>query len=233
MRAPGRTISWLAAELVVVVVGVLVALWLEGLRQEWVDRSDEREILASLQTEFEANRAELGRQFSNYDRRLASSRKFLELGPAAAGLPPDSAATLWNWFLRGGTFDPVGGTLVGLLQTGRLDLIQDDQLKGLLGSWPGRVENMRFMEVLITDFITKQVSPWLRTQSAFPPGGFGLSGVPDGRFPHDAEEVHSSVVFENFTRELVAWDLALRLDREELDELIDQILESIAAELSG
>ena len=86
---------------------------------------------------------------------------------------------------------------------------------------------------LITDFITKQLSPWLRTQSALPPGGFGLSGVPDGRFPHDAEQIHSSVVFENFTRELVAWDLALRLDREELDELINQILESIAAELGG
>jgi hypothetical protein len=223
----------LAAELVVVVVGVLIALSLEGLRQEWIDRADEHEILVALQREFEANRTELERQFANYDRRLASAQTFLQLGPAAADLPADSAAVIWNWYLRGGTFDPVGGTLVSLLQTGRLELIRDEELRGLLGSWPGRVDNMRFMEVLITDFITKQVTVWLRAQSALPPGGFGLSGVPDGRFPHDASAIHSSVIFENFTRELVAWDLALRLDRHELDDLIDRVLASLTGELAS
>jgi len=207
-------------------------LWLEGWIDEREDRKQEVLVLQSLHREFEANRAELNLQFSNYERRLAAARKFLELGPAAAQLPVDSAQVLWNWFLRGGTFDPVTGALDGLLATGRLDLIKDAELRALLAGWSSRLQNMRFVEIRIDGLIAEQVYPWLREQSALPPGGFGgTAASPLGRFAFDAKRIHSSVVFENFARELIGWEGALRADRSEVDEVINEVLAAIEARL--
>lgn len=232
MRPPKQTVQWLFAELIVVVGGVFIALWLEGWMDEREDRKQEVVVLESLQREFEANRAELDLQFSNYDRRLAAATTFLDLGPAAAQLPSDSLQTLWAWFLRGGTFDPVTGTLDGLLATGRLDLIQDAELRARLAGWSSRLQNMRFVEVRIGDLLNEEIYAWLREQSALPPGGFGATGSPLGRFVFDAERVHSSVVFENFVRQVIGWDRALRADRAEVDQVIDDVLAAIEAELN-
>lgn len=232
LRPPKQTGRWLMAELVVVVGGVFIALWLEGWIDEREDRKQEVVVLQSLHDEFEANRDELDLQFSNYERRLGAARKFLELGPEAAQLPVDSARVLWDWFLRGGTFDPVTGTLDGLLATGRLDLIQDPELRARLAGWSSRLQNMRFVEIRIDGLIAEQVYPWLRQQSALPPGGFGgTAAAPTGRFAFDAERIHSSVVFENFVRELVGWEGALRADRSEVDEVIGEVLAAIEAQL--
>lgn len=231
MRPPKHTVRWLFAELVVVIGGVFIALWLEGWIDEREDRRQEVIVLQSLHREFEANRAELELQFANYERRLAAATAFLELGSAAAQLPSDSAQVLWNWFLRGGTFDPVTGTLDGLLATGRLDLIRNAELRARLAGWSSRLANMRLVEDRIGDLLAEQVYPWLREQSALPPGGFGSTGSPLGRFAYDAERVHSSYVFENFVRELLGWERALRADRAEVDQVIDDVLAAINAEL--
>jgi hypothetical protein len=231
LRPPQQTIKWLLAELIVVVGGVFVALSLEGLFEERQERRDEQLVLQALQQEFVANRTELDRQYANYERRLGAAEVFLKLGPSAADLPTDSAATLWSWYLRGGTFDPVMGTLDGLLATGRLDLIQDAELRASLAAWPSRLENMTFLEITITDFIGHQLYPWLREQSALPPGGFGTSGVPEGRFSYDPEAIHSSRTFENLTRELIGWDRALLLDKAEVDQVIEDVLEALSLQL--
>ena len=131
-----------------------------------------------------------------------------------------------------GTFDPVTGTLDGLLATGRLDLIQDPELRARLAGWSSRLQNMRFVEIRIDGLIAEHVYPWLRQQSALPPGGFGgMAAPPTGRFAFDAERIHSSVVFENFVRELVGWEGALRADRSEVDEVIGEVLAAIEAQL--
>lgn len=223
--------KWLLAELVVVVGGVFVALLLEGVFEERQDRRDEQLVLRALHEEFVANQTELERQYSNYERRLAAAEVFLDLGSSAADLPADSVETLWRWYLRGGTFDPAMGTLDGLLATGRLDLIQDAHLRASLAAWPSRLENMRHLELTITDFIGQQVYPWLREQTALPPGGFGESGVPEGRFPYDPEVVHSSRTFENLTRELVGWDRAMLLDRAEVDQVIGDVLMALSLQM--
>ena len=228
---PKRAGRWLFAELVVVISGVFIALWLEGWTDEREDRKQEVIVLQSLHREFEANREELESQFSIYERRLGAATEFLELGSAAAQLPPDSARVLWNWFLRGGTFDPVTGTLDGLLATGRLDLIQNAELRARLAGWSSRLANMRLVEERIGNLVAEQIYPWLRQQSALPPGGFGSTGSALGRFAFDAERIHSSFVFENFVRELLGWEGALRADRAEVDQVIDDVLAAIDSEL--
>ena len=231
MRPPEHTVKWLLAELAVVVGGVFVALSLEGWMDERSDRREEQVVVQSLHQEFVANRAELERQFANYDRRMTAAETLLQLGPSAAELPTDSLVVLWEWYLRGGTFDPTTGTLDGLLATGRLDLIQDADLRARLAGWPSRLENMRFVEIMISDLISQQIFPWLRQQSALPPGAFGGSGMPTGRGTFDARQIHSSITFENFTRELIGWDRALRMDKAEVDRVIDDVLNSLTQQM--
>ena len=56
-------LRWLGAELLVIVLGVLVALWFDGVREQRSDLEDETLLLSALAAEVAENRRRLDRQF--------------------------------------------------------------------------------------------------------------------------------------------------------------------------
>lgn len=228
-----RSFSSFLAELVIVIVGILMAISIDAWWQGIGDSRAERVLLADLRTEFETNRSLLATQFVAYDRRVAAAETLQLLGSDATSLPVDSLNALWKWVLRGGTYDPANGVYEAAVAAGDMTLIDDPNLRAALARWPGRVENMQFVEGAVNNLIFEQLIPWMRLQTAFPNNSFAEFGIPDAQHTTDYEFLSNSVVVDNFLREWVSWDRALQMDREMVDDSIDEILAGIERRLAG
>ena len=228
-RAQAR---WLMAELVIVVMGVLIAISIDAWRQGVQDRRDERVLVESLHREFTANRTALVDQLEVYGRRAAAAQQLLDLGVAAEQLPADSLTTLWQWITRAGSYDPATGVLSASTSSGDIGLIEDLELRSAIAQWPSAVQNMAGVENAIGNVIMGQMMPWLRSQTALPPSGFGELGWPSGSHPTDTGRLLSSVVFENLLREELAWDWVIERDAAYMLSDLDSILAMLEAHLT-
>jgi len=147
-ESPGRR-RGAATEFFVIVVGVLVALWIDAGWQWLRDRSEERRPKADLVQEFRQNLAELeGIQEEDRDR-MAQIRAALDTGideiPADSVLP-----TLWAT-LYGRTFNPKRGALEAATSAANLHVFRSPELRNALSGWDGYLEDAQEeMEWMVT-----------------------------------------------------------------------------------
>ena len=213
-------LRWFAAEIVVVLIGILLAVAVNAWWGQRSDRAAERELLWSLDGEFAVNDSLLARQFGFYDRRRASAEALLALGPQTGGLPDDSLASLWGWAVRGGSYDPASGILDAALASGDISLIRDRDLRAQIASWPGGIRDLKDIEGRVDVLIHEQMIPWLRTQTPLP-ASYAEHGIPSGRTRTEYDRLASSFVAENYLREVVAWGNILDEQRRLLRAAID------------
>ena len=129
---------------VVIVVGVLVALWADAAWAERNDRTREKELLADLLQEFHENRALLNDDIRRSVDSRAAGGSWAEAMFGRADLEPDSVAALWSTAQNWGRFDPVTGALRSVLDGGELRLIRSQELRIALAGWTDRAEEARF-----------------------------------------------------------------------------------------
>ena len=130
-----------AGEFAIIVVGVLVALWLDAGWAWLQDRQDERALIADLRSDFEANRSALQEVSVDQQRAADVTRQILTVG--VDGLPADSVDVLFQAMLNVQTFNPRTGALSSALGSGRIQLLRDQGLRSALAAWPGYLEDAR------------------------------------------------------------------------------------------
>ena len=126
--APRRQWVRLFAEFGVIFLGVTLSLLADDWRQRRTDRSDERMALEELQADLEAEASDMG-SLSNGARDDASAALWIYLKLGESEINPDSLGaklrTIYNWYV----YKAARATYTGLRSTGRLTLIQDDDLR--------------------------------------------------------------------------------------------------------
>jgi hypothetical protein len=219
----------LAAELLIVVFGVLIALSVDAARQGLGQRRLEREVLQALREEFEANRRLLEEQLAVYRRRTDAAQALLSLGSGVSALPSDSLGVLWARVTRAGTYDPSEGVLAAAISTGNIGLVRDLPLRAALAQWPSDLQDLRYAEELVADLIYGHLVPWARMQGDFPNGGFG-----NGAGPMNSQawaNAFADRTMRNLLREEIAWGRIIEGAR--ITETIDSIVTHIDAQIES
>jgi len=165
-----RKLSDLVAEAVVIIVSILVAFALDAGWDGFVDRSNERDLLNALQTEFAAAEAELTRARRVHQVRRESAEVLIQIIETQAEVPahPELARLMISAITKT-TVDAPTGVLMSSIGAGSLGLIENDSLKGLLAGWPGRLADHAKSEANIRDWINSVANPWMAERDAFPP----------------------------------------------------------------
>ena len=117
-----------AGELVVIIAGVLIALWADGMRQDRMDRAAEVEHLESLQADFETSLVELDSVLAEHTYQLAALERLL-----AGDLSGEPSDSLRRWAYEGAwmivQWSPQVSTLRDLQASGDLRVIKDTELR--------------------------------------------------------------------------------------------------------
>jgi len=181
MESNGRSgfAGRLVAEGLVIVASILLAFALDTWWDATKERREEREALESLHTEFADARDQLAFYLGAHERIEAAAAGLSGLvrdAMAAGERSVTVADTALALVYVPPTFNPMLGTLDGLLASGRLGLLRDPELRRSLAAWEGRLREATEEEDKAVDFVFHQMDPVLRSRVDVS-GALGLVGV--------------------------------------------------------
>ena len=203
-------------EIVLVMIGILLALQVDTWNQNRIDRNTEQEALVSLIEEFRLNKERIERKQEK--RRIALRNLDLYLEKASAGNASDSLLSITHTSdLFPGITNPSFGIIKSLVSSGEINLIRNDSLRYLLADWEDQTENLRENEeilweftldykALIDNYLLIEYREWYDENSI------------DRKT--DFEKLQKSIVYRN---KLVTLHSVMRITIAEAEETIDRL----------
>ena len=141
----GKYLIYAIGEILLVVIGILIALQINTWNQGRNDRKIETQALISLKAEFNENQDRLESLMRIKKRQENDGRSFLDiitndtipLSDKLNAKPPEGF---------GGTWSVTNAVLNSLLSTGMIEKIKNDTLKFLLTNWSVKVDKFEVAE---------------------------------------------------------------------------------------
>ncbi|WP_019669890.1 DUF6090 family protein [Eudoraea adriatica] len=158
----GKYIAYAIGEIILVVIGILIALQINNWNEERVARRSEQKLLMSLLEDFKSNLASLESSLNEIPNLIEEYSLVLEhAGRINNGLSDTMKADIIvTGFIRTILVD---GTLTSVLGSTTLELISNDTLKRLLTSHPARLRDFKESENDLIDYVHEVQRPLFRS----------------------------------------------------------------------
>lgn len=171
----GKTVKYIkyaVGEIVLVVIGILIALAINNYSEEKKERLKERAFLKEINLDFKSNKAQLDSIISfnkvslHASNRLLKVIKLFDLKRPEANKSNahvvDSIRYYNSLAWRNKSFNPKNGTVEALLNSSSFDLIENDTLRRYLISWKDVLGDYLEEEKFAVRFLTNEYGPWVR-----------------------------------------------------------------------
>ncbi len=223
-------------EIILVVIGILIALQINNWNQNRLQVKEEQKILENLKIDFDNNKKLLDNVIETTKSGISNSLEMLNYtGNKKKPETSKKFDSILNDIFISPAYRPVIGALHEITNSGKLGIIDNRELRKLLATWPAIVEVVKVQyetaeanEMLLNQFILKQGN-WLNADQVsttqrnvtFPKSGF----------ESDNRDLLASQYFENLI-ENVAIGLDNYLSRlNEANTLLTRIEELIELEI--
>ncbi|MCX2719182.1 DUF6090 family protein [Lentiprolixibacter aurantiacus] len=132
----GKYLKYAIGEIVLVVIGILIALSINNWNESRIDRISEQAILKQLKSEFNSNLTQLDEKIGIRNYMMNSAIQLLNYidNPGIRNI--DSVEMHLAKTIPYTTFDPI---INDLATSGNLRLIRNDSLKALLSMWTSEI----------------------------------------------------------------------------------------------
>ncbi|MCK0178160.1 DUF6090 family protein [Flavobacteriaceae bacterium S0862] len=158
----GKYLKYAIGEIILVVIGILIALSLNNWKEDLDNRGEENRILSGLKQEFEANLSELNRNIKLNTAAVKSTSDLIYLirgeNPFSNTRYVDSLLYLAYMF---GSFDAQSGLIDEVISSGKLSIINDSELRDRLTSFSGILENAEEDYKIRADYYMNQITPYI------------------------------------------------------------------------
>lgn len=141
-----KYLKYAIGEIFLVVVGILIALSINNWNQKRLAGQEEDKLLENIRVDFQ----EAVRTFRALNSRRDESLENFGLLIAAGARPPGNTRYLDSLLAKTfftPTYNGKSSSLSILINSGKINLISNDQLKSLLLKWPQQVEDMTEGEI--------------------------------------------------------------------------------------
>lgn len=155
-----RYLVYAGGEILLVVIGILIALQLNLLKEERNLRKQELETLAQLREEFQDNLQQLDEKIAMRRSMISSAVRLVAMHDDSTLIVPDSVEFLIARTTVSPTFDPITSDLIG---SGRLYLISNPDLRRKLSRWTSEVAQITEEEQAWITINRQGWSPFLRS----------------------------------------------------------------------
>ncbi len=233
---PMKYLRYAIGEIVLVVIGILIAIQINTWNLERKTQLKEKVILQSLLDEFKTNSASLliaKESATTNNRRCLDILKYisddqLEISKATSDTLIISSL---NTFV---TFDVSDGYINSLLSTGEIHILQNDNLKHLIINWKIKViDNSVEAEDWLKQDLYFIVTPFLDKHYSLATERFKGFTSYNSPFKFDYRKIYRNPQFENIViRKQNRYYTCLKAYNE-LEDYINQIISIIDKELSA
>jgi len=185
----GKYLKYAIGEILLVMIGILLALQVSNWNQERLAKDKETLLLSSLHKEFLSNRSQLDTVLVYHNRAMDATRYVISQFP----IDPETinvdtlSKNLRGWGYRY-TFNPSQGVIRSLVNTSSFNLISNDELRILLVSWEDVLADYQEEEIVAAEQLRTNLVPQLLEHMSY------KDGFTDSRVD---KEYLSSMTFEN------------------------------------
>ena len=154
----GKYLKYAVGEIVLVVIGILIALSINNWNENRKQHKQETAILAQLRTEFNSNLKQLDEKINSKKEAMNSSLKLLQYIDFPSLRIKDSIDYHIARTIPYSTFDPIVNDLAS---SGDLRIIRNDSLKQKLSFWTSEIADVREEDISCKDYRDNTYEPFL------------------------------------------------------------------------
>jgi hypothetical protein len=150
----GRYLKYALGEIILVVIGILIALQINNFNTERQKRAIEQEYLLSLQSEFNTNLEKIDVSIAENTERIQTAEQMLTLFDTnVLNITKDSTISeiIYEIFSGEAFYHPSTGVLTDIISSGNLNLIQNKNLRQLIASFESQLEFVKIQENYMTN----------------------------------------------------------------------------------
>jgi hypothetical protein len=130
----GKYIKYAIGEIVLVMIGILLALQVNNWNTERINKQTEQDYYCQLVVDFESDKAELLERLKDSEQRIKTAKQLL-LDLDAQTKTKEELIASFFFVQRGDAFIPSRATITDLTSSGKLSLIRDKTLRTQLLSF--------------------------------------------------------------------------------------------------
>ena len=222
----GRYFKYAIGEIILVVIGILIALSINNWSENRMSRTKEKMLLKELNNEFKGNKIQFDSARFYHSRALNSAEIIMSKFPIdSKTIDLDSLGLLSGYMRWYYTFNPSEGIINALSSSSSYDLISNNELRKLLIGWSDVLKDYQEEEINAFNNYKNHLKPYEKKHMRFGWGNF-KQWYNDPRLDLSFLE---TLEFENYVRDR-HFDLADILDTDsgEIDlvlKTINQIIE--------
>lgn len=143
----GKYLLYAGGEIMLVMIGILLALQLNNWNQDRIDRISERKLLANIHRDFIANKQQFDTvKLYNY-QNIAALENIISLFPVQGDTAKIRVLFEHHSNIKGITYNPYSSTVNAIINSNSLELIQNEKLQEYLVSWKDVLEDYQEEEV--------------------------------------------------------------------------------------
>jgi len=154
----GKYFKYAIGEIVLVVIGILIALQINNFNEQRKDSEKEQVVLKQLKEDYETDLNQLRQKMDMRDEIVLSALNVLKVIDYPDKIVRDSLIINLAKIDNDPTFDPIENDLIS---SGNLRLIKNEKLKRLLSNWSSDVVALQELEAIWTNKIVQQYEPLL------------------------------------------------------------------------
>jgi len=154
----GKYLKYAIGEIVLVVIGILIALQINNFNEQRKDSEKEQVVLKQLKEDYETDLNQLRQKMEMRDEIVLSALNVLKAIDYPDKIVRDSLIINLAKVDNDPTFDPIENDLIS---SGNLRLIENEKLKRLLSNWSSDVIALQELEATWSNKIVQQYEPLL------------------------------------------------------------------------
>ena len=248
----GKYLKYAIGEIVLVVVGILIALSLNTWNANRLNKIEEIQLLKQLKIELIKNQEQLIAKEKLRTRSIKSSLRILELfdDPSIVKNQDEIDGHL-AIMIPNYTFDPSDGIIMQLLEGGKLSLIENDSLRNDISKWSSLLAELAEEEqdfkthnfLILRPILFKKYSfrnilnkTWDNSvlSSVFLSDEIeGFNGFGKTSLPIDTDKMFTSIEFEGAITSLSSFNLVINIQSQGVNDYINRMLKIINRELTA
>ena len=162
----GKYLKYAIGEIILVVIGILIALSINNWNDNRKNRISERELLDNIHRDFVQNKIQFDTVKAINYRNLAILNSQIALFP----IERDSAkiAAFQSYPRRKAiSYNPYSSSIKSVINSNSLELIQDEELRKYLVSWEDVLLDYQEEEIAYFKFMHEQFWPYVREKFDF------------------------------------------------------------------
>ena len=246
-KMAGRYLLYAVGEIVLVVIGIVIALQIDNWNEWRQERELEQVVLRQLQEDYQSNLQQLSQKVRIRKCIIRATLAILEAIDQPEGVTRDSLIANLTVLLIDPTFDPIENDMSS---TGNLRLITNHKLKRLLSTWSADIVAVREIEQDWSTIIYQQYQPVVTRMGISrdmanhftndldlewqldPTTGFTKVAIGKSTHKTTVLDITRSEELEGLVSYAITYNSAANLESETLARRIEEILALIASEIT-